>query len=699
MAASLILSSGTGSGRGNDVRILIITTCTGEKAVRHDQALTLADFQQGAAHVASRHDALTDLLRPAEEMYTGQQHVRLMRGVRALRTTPISNRTPSPTIDLFILSGGYGFIPGDRPIAPYECTLSGMGGRALRAWAAQLQAPATFRQLLRRPYDLALVLLSDPYLEACSPDRDVQPAGPVLQFCSGTAARKLPALPRLRAIGLSRADAGRFRCGLVGLKGEVAGRLLEWLAADPAALPRVTDPTADLLALLERPSPSKRRPGAARPNPGVDRVITIPPAWWQRPQKTRLSYFIPDWDDLVDPDYDFLNDEHSHGRGHWTNNVYAHQLYPEPAYDGILVSRLVAEENDEKKERLEHLGVHRFFRVPDTFPIMGDCGAFGYIQEDVPPYQTGEILDYYTRLGFDFGVSIDHLIVAETEGQRQKRYQLTIQNAENFLREHRRRGLRWQPIGAVQGWDAASYARAARQYVKMGYRYIALGGLVRSKTADILRIVEAVHEVLPDDIRVHLFGLARFAAIREFVRLGVTSIDSSSVLRKAWLGSTTNFLTESGWYSAIRIPQVRDCFRAKRLVEAGELTAEQLLELERECLAAVRAYGSRQRRLTSWMLDRLTEYDTLLAGERKGTRERIRRTLEDRPWEMCGCAICARWGVEVAVFRGNNRNRRRGFHNTHVFYRLIGRILEGERIGWIDKEQPAARGRSPSSQP
>ena len=43
---------------------------------------------------------------------------------------------------------------------------------------------------------------------------------------------------------------------------------------------------------------------------------------------------------------------------------------------------------------------------------MGDCGAFGYIQKANPPYSTAEILDYYTRLGFDAGVSIDHLIVA-----------------------------------------------------------------------------------------------------------------------------------------------------------------------------------------------------------------------------------------------------------------------------------------------
>ena len=105
----------------------------------------------------------------------------------------------------------------------------------------------------------------------------------------------------------------------------------------------------------------------------------------------------------------------------------------------------------------------------------------------------------------------------------------------------------------------------------------------------------------------------------------------------------------------------------------------------------MRADGARKRPLNPRMLDPLTEYDTLLAGERNGTRERIRRTLEDRPWEMCGCAICSRWGVEVAIFRGNNRNRRRGFHNTHVFYRLIGRILEGERIDWIDQISDASQ--------
>ncbi len=44
------------------------------------------------------------------------------------------------------------------------------------------------------------------------------------------------------------------------------------------------------------------------------------------------------------------------------------------------------------------------------------------------------------------------------------------------------------------------------------------------------------------------------------------------------------------------------------------------------------------------------------------------KTLRNEPWRECGCPICSELGIEVAIFRGNNRNRRRGFHNTRKFY-------------------------------
>ncbi len=91
---------------------------------------------------------------------------------------------------------------------------------------------------------------------------------------------------------------------------------------------------------------------------------------------------------------------------------------------------------------------------------------------------------------------------------------------------------------------------------------------------------------------------------------------------------------------------------------------------------------------SSTLINHLVEYDTLVAGERPGTEKRLLRTLEDRPWEKCGCEICQRWGIEVIIFRGNNRNRRRGFHNTYVFYRLMQDVANGTRAGFDLEEQP-----------
>ncbi|WP_336365140.1 queuine tRNA-ribosyltransferase tRNA-guanine transglycosylase [Halalkalicoccus salilacus] len=58
--------------------------------------------------------------------------------------------------------------------------------------------------------------------------------------------------------------------------------------------------------------------------------------------------------------------------------------------------------------------------------------------------------------------------------------------------------------------------------------------------------------------------------------------------------------------------------------------------------------------------DFLTEYERLLRAE---------------PWRECNCPVCTEHGIEVAIFRGNNRNRRRGFHNTRRFYDQFERDL------------------------
>lgn len=661
------------------MKIQVITSCTGEKQHSASNQLVQEDFRglHDSGLFNARQQTLSEYVLPAEDMYTGEQHARLMSGVQKIRQS-----LSADAIDVWILSAGYGLIPGNVTIAPYECTFQGMKSKELRAWADHLRVHEVVRKVLAIPVDLTLVLLGEDYLRALNLDRSVEFKSPTLIFTSENSKRFVQGDGRLRIVTLANPDTKKFSCGLVGLKGELGKRLLARIAEDGKVfISNLFDPENDVLALLtqsEGPKPAKTKK-ATRSNPAVDRVIEIPQSWWEKPHREKLRYFIPEWDDLVDPHYDFETDTHSGGSGDWSNEVYAHQIYPEPNYDGILISKVVAEKSVKKKERINRLGVHRFLRVPREFPVMGDCGAFGYIMQETPPYTTPEILDYYTRLDFDYGVSIDHLIVKATEEQKRFRYELTIQNANEFVIEHRKRGLRWTPIGAVQGWDAKSYADAARQYVAMGYGYIALGGLVRTTTAEIMSVLEAVRRVVPESVGIHLFGIARVNSLGDFARLGVQSVDSASFLRRAWMGTGQNYLTSTGeLYTAIRIPEAGKSFRAKRMV-SEERSATYIEGLEKNCLRAMIDFDM-GRISVEQALDVLEEYDRLITPERDDTRHLLRRTLEVSPWKSCPCTICRKHGIRVIIFRGNNRNRRRGFHNTYVFYDLLQRILAGERV-------------------
>lgn len=665
------------------MRILVITSCTGKKAVTSDNALTLNDFALSGKHLLQREQELKELMRPAEELYTGQQHVRLMRGVQTIREHGSNNGIPLK-LDLWVLSAGYGMVPGDRKLAPYECTFQGMKSKELREWAGKLKVPDQFREIVHKKYDIALILLGDSYLSACSIDASVLFGGPTLIFCGKGAAKRLPRHPQVKVSTLSNPDAKRFSCPLVSLKGEIATKLMSRLVTKEISLLQLADPAFNLLEAVAKAGALSSNGATTRKtsveNPAVDHVIEIPQNWWELPHRKKLRYFIPEWDDQVDPDYNFNSDTHSGGSGDWSNQVYAHQMLPWPAYDGILVSRIVAEKSKKKKAIINQVGVHRYLRVPRNYPVMGDCGAFGYIDEKEPPYTTADVLDYYTRLDFDYGVSVDHLIVAATEQDKLYRYDLTIQNAADFIKEHKKQKLSWVPIGAVQGWDPESYVKGAKKYIQMGYKYLALGGMVRSSTEVIIKVIREVRKVIPSDVQLHLFGVARLPAIPHFSSLGLNSVDSASMLRKAWLGSDRNYLTENGWYSAIRVPQSDGSFRVTRLVSDGTISAKNLAKMETTCLEGLRKYAGSSTSPSKSLLDSLVEYDTLVAGNRKGTRERIQRTLEDRPWEKCPCSICKTSGIEVLVFRGNNRNRRRGFHNTFIFYNMFQRAVQGEYL-------------------
>jgi len=204
-------------------------------------------------------------MRPASEMYRGQQHVRLMGGVKAFRTA--GNR--SDEVNLQILSAGYGLISEDRMVAPYECTFQGMRLGELQSMAETLRVPEAFRAAVRGRYDLGVVLLGESYLEACQLNEDVEFGGTTLLFCSTAMARRLPRMRNVKVVALAPEDTRRFSAGLVALKGELASRLLARAVGDPSLATRLTRPDVDVLAVLEAAGRSSAMRTTAQTPSGV----------------------------------------------------------------------------------------------------------------------------------------------------------------------------------------------------------------------------------------------------------------------------------------------------------------------------------------------------------------------------------------------------------------------------------------------
>jgi hypothetical protein len=407
---------------------------------------------------------------------------------------------------------------------------------------------------------------------------------------------------------------------------------------------------------------------------------------------------LPNWEDRIDPHYSLEDDVYSttHNRDPHENDVYAHEIYVRnPPYDGILVS--LSNYNSKIKPKEDGNGsflirnamnLRDYFRIPPDsgIELMGDCGAYSYVSLKSPPepfYTVENVANIYDKLGFDFGVSVDHMAVNSyrvkdmngkkktvrlSEKEKIARVNLTLHNAEQFFEVTRERKYHYTPIGVIQGFNKKSYRESARKTVEMGYEYVAVGGLVQYTSQEIINILSELHPVL-SEVKVHLFGVLRQQYLKQFGDLGVTSFDSASYLRKAWLRSGQNYLGADGkWYAAIRVPFAKDKRIQKKAEEMG-ISQLELESLEKRALDALREYSNGRSNIES-TLERVMDYDKLLvrnSNDGENLRSRYEKTLLKRPWEMCDCEICQHLGIEVVIFRGTNRNKQRGFHNNWVF--------------------------------
>ena len=425
-----------------------------------------------------------------------------------------------------------------------------------------------------------------------------------------------------------------------------------------------------------------------------------------------MKFIFADSQDYVDPRYNFLNDTFGEGRQPYWDDQYPHEILGYAPYDGMLISRAIVGEpgsgtkySESQAMRFRRIGARNFLRFNKEEhkdkPVFGDCGAFSYSKMESPPYTPADTVEFYSDGQFTHGCSIDHIIFefdSNSKGldggsdESKSRFDMTLQLAAEFFSESKQLGKYFTPVGVVQGWSPDSMAEAATRLIKMGYRYLAIGGLVPLKVSEIHHAVIAVHSAINrwPTARLHLLGFAKADHLHEFSQYKkIASFDTTSPLLRAFKDNTQNYYLPNGegklsYFTAIRIPQALDNNKLKNHAMTGRYVQEKLLSMERTALDALRAFDREEASIEE-TLDAIIAYSkplywtpstTAEALKRKlhNLRVQYQRTLEARPWQHCGCAICRTASIETIIFRASNRNKRRGIHNLGVFYDHLKRI-------------------------
>ncbi len=141
------------------MRTLVITSCTGRKKYKTPIQLQYEDFASSERR-RKRTAELKDFEASAAEMYTGQQHLYLMKGLKQVRDV-----YGPDVIELSIISDGYGLLAEDDVIVPYDVTFQKVKKKEILVRSNKFQIHENVGTLIAG-YELVFFLLGKEYVQA-----------------------------------------------------------------------------------------------------------------------------------------------------------------------------------------------------------------------------------------------------------------------------------------------------------------------------------------------------------------------------------------------------------------------------------------------------------------------------------------------------------------------------------------------------
>ena len=200
--------------------------------------------------------------------------------------------------------------------------------------------------------------------------------------------------------------------------------------------------------------------------------------------------------------------------------------------------------------------------------IFADCGAFQF--RELPRPLLGDVelnyniaWNYYEKKHVQAKhrwseillCSPDHIITEDMDDEEtQNRYEFIKENAAPFL-EKSKSDARVFAVGVIHGRNIEERKKQYEMFKSMGYKYVALGGMVpySTKQAQVLEIVAGIKDTeapfinpesilgrcRKDGIKLHIFGLNSPEWVRWWHRLQVDSFDGSKLSTEG---------AANGWY-------------------------------------------------------------------------------------------------------------------------------------------------------
>jgi hypothetical protein len=222
------------------MRTLVISSGTVEKRDQVPDPALAAELLDPARRRLAE-ERLAAFACPAVAMYTGTQHRLVMEALWS-----VWERWGRGMLDLALLSAGYGLIPAEELIVPYEVAFEDLAP-LLGEWSAR-QAVRERASVLVSEYDLAFYLLSGPALTALRLPLDVPASVEQFVLTDAGSIESVPAAPNVHAfVAAKNRAAQRWHVKAPEVCGFLFGRLCEQIVRyGPAILEWLHDQPQDL---------------------------------------------------------------------------------------------------------------------------------------------------------------------------------------------------------------------------------------------------------------------------------------------------------------------------------------------------------------------------------------------------------------------------------------------------------------------